>query len=97
MTLTRTYNDPAKQLARQKLKEFIARHYSEKRRKDLKVLCFPGAEAEGEEALEVREVYDKVIVPNNPSARPKNSFLSEFRTLTDQIKKHNKDIKNSKI
>jgi hypothetical protein len=60
---TRTYNDPAKQLSRIKLREFIERHFSEKKRKDLRVLCLPGAEAEGEEALEVKEVYDPLGIP----------------------------------
>ncbi len=59
----KTYNDPAKQLARTKLREFIAKHYSERKIRDLKVLCFPGAEAEGEEALEVKEVYDSLGIP----------------------------------
>jgi hypothetical protein len=58
----KTYNDPVKALARDKQKEFIRRHFPKKKLEKLKVLCFPGAEAVGEEALEVREVYDELGV-----------------------------------
>jgi len=48
-----TYNDPAKQRSREKLLEFIKKHLSFRKPRDLRVVCFPGAEVEGEEALEV--------------------------------------------
>lgn len=58
-----TYNDPAKQRSREKLLDFIRKHLSFRKPKDLRVVCFPGAEIEGEEALEVREVYDRLGIP----------------------------------
>ena len=60
----KTYKDPVKALAREKVKEFISRAYPDpKRRRKLNVLCFPGAEVEGEEALEVRHIYDQLAIP----------------------------------
>ncbi len=59
----KTYNDPAKQLWREKLREFIVRQFPDRLvRKNLRVACFPGAEQEGEEALEVIEVYDQIDI-----------------------------------
>ena len=59
-----SYNDPVKQLAREKLASFIERTlFTYKRPRDVRVLCFPGAEKIGEEALEVKEVYDKLGIP----------------------------------
>ncbi len=62
--MSKTYNDLAKKLWREKLKEFIAKQYSDRLvRQKLRVACFPGAEVEGEEALEVKEVYDPLGIP----------------------------------
>lgn len=62
--MTKSYNDSVKQKAREKFRNFIARNLlSFKRSNQVKVVCFPGAEVEGEEALEVREVYDKLGIP----------------------------------
>ena len=59
-----TYNDPVKQVARNKLCDFIARNLlSSKSPKGITVVCFPGAEYKGEEALEVKEVYDHLGIP----------------------------------
>lgn len=62
--MVRTYHDPVKQLAREKLREFIKKRLlSSKNPEDLRVVCFPGAEVKGEEALEVKEVYDPLGIP----------------------------------
>jgi len=59
-----TYKDPVKQKSREKQREFIAKNLlSFKKPKDVRVVCFPGAEAEGEEALEVKEIYDSLGIP----------------------------------
>ncbi len=58
-----TYDNPVKAIARAKLRDFIAKHYTAGQKRNLKVLCFPGAEADGEEALEVKEVYDALGIP----------------------------------
>lgn len=60
----KSYNDPAKQQARMKLKDFIEKHLlTHKKPQELRVLCFPGAEQDGEEALEVKEIYDTLGIP----------------------------------
>jgi len=59
----KSYNDPAKQKTREKQREFIRQHLSHKRARDTIVACFPGAEKEGEEALEVKEIYDPLGIP----------------------------------
>tara|TARA_Y100000310_G_scaffold295459_1_gene326785 strand:- start:1005 stop:2414 length:1410 start_codon:yes stop_codon:yes gene_type:complete len=60
------YDDPIKQASREKLKDFIEKHLlTRKRPKDIKVLCFPGAEREGEEALEVKLIYDQLGIPRS--------------------------------
>ncbi len=56
-----TYIDPAKSVSRDRIREFIGRNYA--RPSKLSVLCFPGAEAQGQEALEVKEVYDPLNIP----------------------------------
>ncbi len=62
--MSKTYNDPAKQLSRQKLRDFIQKTVlSKKRAKDVRVVCFPGAEVEGEEGLEIKEIYDPLGIP----------------------------------
>ena len=58
-----TYNDPIKAKSREKLYEFIKRNLHFKDPKEMKVMCFPGAENKGEEALEVKEVYDRLGIP----------------------------------
>jgi hypothetical protein len=62
--MTKSYQDPVKQKAREKLREFIKSNLlSIKRPEDVKVVCFPGAEQDGQEALEVKEVYDPLGIP----------------------------------
>lgn len=60
--MVKSYDDPTKRKARDKLREFISKN-STKPIKDVKVVCFPGAEIEGEEALEVKEIYDALGIP----------------------------------
>jgi len=60
--MVRSYNDPAKQKARQRLLVFIKKHLKVKP-ETARVLCFPGAEVQGEEALEVTEIYDRLGIP----------------------------------
>jgi len=62
--MARTYNDPVKAKAREKLRDFIARNIlNRKKPKEVTVACFPGAEVDGEEALEVKQVYDALGIP----------------------------------
>ncbi len=61
--MVRSYDDPLKRQAREKLRHFIARKLAFKKPSDIKVVCFPGAEVEGEEALEVKEIYDPLGIP----------------------------------
>jgi hypothetical protein len=62
--MVRSYNDPAKQKAREKLTEFIGKNLLNFRKPNqVRVVCFPGAEVEGEEALEIKEVYDSLGIP----------------------------------
>ena len=61
--MDKSYNDSIKQKSREKLKEFIARNLYFKRPKDIRVVCFPGAEKIGEEAIEVKEIYDPLGIP----------------------------------
>lgn len=63
--MSKSYNDPVKTISRDKQRDFIARHLSYKKSRDIRVLCLPGAEQEGEEALEVREVYDPLGIPRS--------------------------------
>jgi|GEM_PF-5634919 len=59
-----TYDDPAKARSREFLWEAIASFLlSARDPKDIIVACFPGAEKKGEEALEVKEVYDTLGIP----------------------------------
>lgn len=60
--MSKSYDDPVKAEARSKLRSFIERN-SLKRFEDLRVLCFPGAEVEGQEALEVKQIYDALGIP----------------------------------
>lgn len=62
--MSRTYNDPVKEIARSRWKSFLQRHVLTRRKpRDVRVVCFPGAEVEGEEALEVKEIYDPLGIP----------------------------------
>lgn len=61
--MARSYNDPVKEESRARLRSFIQRHLSFRRPNDIRVLCLPGAEHEGEEALEVKQVYDPLGIP----------------------------------
>ena len=60
----KSYDDPAKRASRDKLREFIKNNLLTARRpSEVKVLCFPGAEQDGQEAIEVKEVYDPLGIP----------------------------------
>lgn len=61
--MAKSYNDPVKQKARERQREFIKRNLSFRNPRDINVLCFPGAETDGEEAIEVREIYDQLGIP----------------------------------
>lgn len=61
--MANTYNDPVKQKAREKQREVIRKHFDFKSPSEIKVVCFPGAEVKGEEAIEVREIYDPLGIP----------------------------------
>lgn len=62
--MSKTYQDSIKQKSREKLREFIARNLlTFMNPKDVKVVCFPGAEVEGEEAIEIKEIYDPLGIP----------------------------------
>ena len=62
--MVKSYVDPAKQLARIKQREFIQKNLLPFKRPDqIYVLCFPGAENEGEEALEYFEIYKPLGIP----------------------------------
>jgi hypothetical protein len=64
--MDKSYNDPAKQKSREKLREFIRKNLvSVKKSRDVRVVCLPGAGKEGEEALEVKEVYDPLGIPRS--------------------------------
>ena len=64
--MVKTYNDPIKKKSREKIKEFVVKNLLKFRKpKDLKVVCFPGAEIGGEEALEIKEVYDPIGIPRS--------------------------------
>ena len=60
--MVKSYIDSVKQKARDKLREFIANNLKSDY-KNARVLCFPGAEHKGEEALEIKEVYDVLGIP----------------------------------
>jgi len=59
----KTYNDPAKQKSRVKIREFIRANSDHKPLEDFQVVCFPGAEQKGEEGLEIFEIYDELGIP----------------------------------
>jgi hypothetical protein len=60
----KSYEDPVKEKSREKLREFIRRNVLKyKSPRDVKILCFPGAEQDGQEALEVKSVYDPLRIP----------------------------------
>ncbi len=70
-------NDPSKHLWRQKIIDFVRKHYSEKQIRNLKVLCLPGPEM-----LEVFEIYDELGVKRkNIVGLEKN--LAEYEALAD--------------
>jgi len=62
--MSSTYQDPCKQKSRKKQRDFIARNLLRfKKPSDVRVVCFPGAELDGEEALEIKEIYDPLGIP----------------------------------
>ena len=59
-----SYNDSAKNKAREKFRTYIKEHLLRyKSPRNVKVVCFPGAEVKGEEALEIKEVYRPLDIP----------------------------------
>ncbi|MBS3147450.1 hypothetical protein J4219_01035, partial [Candidatus Woesearchaeota archaeon] len=60
--MSKSYNDPVKEKSRKALEQFVRMHLSFKRPKRIEVLCFPGAEQEGEAGLELK-VYDTLGIP----------------------------------
>lgn len=86
--MTKTYNDPVKQKTREKLEDFIRRNILlHKKPEEIKVLCFPGAEQDGEEAIEVKEVYDKLGIK-----RENITGLEIEKTRYERLKKANLGI-----
>lgn len=62
--MVKSYYDPIKQKSREKLKDFITKNLlTFKKPSQTRVVCFPGAEVEGEEAIEIKEVYDYLNIP----------------------------------
>jgi len=62
--MAKSYKDSVKAQAREKWRSFLeGTVLSRKKAQDVRVVCFPGAEVQGEEALEVREVYDPLGIP----------------------------------
>jgi len=55
--MVKSYDDPMKKKARQELRTFISQNLRVSP-SEARVVCFPGAEYDGEEALEIKEVYD---------------------------------------
>ncbi|MBN1544043.1 hypothetical protein JW898_01120 [Candidatus Woesearchaeota archaeon] len=61
--MPKSYDDPVKQLSREKLRDFIVKYgFPHRKPEDTRVVCFPGAEPDGV-AIEVTEVYDKLGIP----------------------------------
>lgn len=58
----KSYADPVKAKSRDALEKFVRTHLSFKKPKKLEVLCFPGAEQDGEAGLELA-VYDRLGIP----------------------------------
>tara|TARA_Y100000310_G_scaffold306362_1_gene347439 strand:+ start:5108 stop:6670 length:1563 start_codon:yes stop_codon:yes gene_type:complete len=74
------YNDPAKELSRLKLRRFISKEVLPYRRaKDVKILCFPGAEHEYDVALELLQVYDPLGIPRENIVGLENSHKRRKR------------------
>jgi len=59
----KSYNDPAKKLSRDKQREFISDKLKFLKPDEINVVCFPGAEVTGEEAIEIKEIYDSLNIP----------------------------------
>jgi hypothetical protein len=77
-------NDPAKELWRRKMVEFIKGNYRWSELKNAKVLCLPGPEM-----LEVFEVYDQLGIrrKNIFGAEDKKSELIKLTQLNDSLEK----------
>lgn len=64
--MSQTYNDPTKEKARGKQRDFIKRNLlSFKDPKQIRVVCFPGAEVDGEAGLEITSIYDPLGIPRS--------------------------------
>lgn len=62
--MAKSYDDPVKSESRTRLRKFIEKNLLPfARPRDIKVLCFPGAEQDGQEGLEIKEVYDPLKIP----------------------------------
>jgi hypothetical protein len=63
--MPKSYIDPDKQLSRVMLLNFIRKYWQKLSNyaDEMRVICLPGAENEGEEALEVIEIYDQLKIP----------------------------------
>ncbi len=61
--MEKTYNDPVKQIARERLRAFCEK-YLQKDPRPMEVFCFPGAEKEGQEGLELA-IYDAMGIPRH--------------------------------
>ncbi len=66
--MPKTYVDPVKSKYRQRLRTFVERHLrqqlkKDKSRKQIKVACLPGAENDGEEGIEIYEIWDRLGIP----------------------------------
>lgn len=74
-------NDKKKELHRQKVKEFVKKHYSKERLKELRVLCLPGREL-----IEMEQIWDPLGV------RGSNVTAAEINNeCADEIRHRNKD------
>jgi hypothetical protein len=87
--MRKTYNEPAKALSRAKLLQFISKYFYclGKTTKTLRVICFPGAENDGEEGLEVIEIYDQLKLP-----RPNIYGFEKNATRAQRLAKANLGI-----
>jgi len=83
--MAKSYSDPVKQKSRGKLQEFIVKHFGTNL-KNLRVLCFPGAEQEGEVGLELK-VYDALGIP-----RKNITGLEIDKRRAERLKKANLGI-----
>jgi hypothetical protein len=58
-----TYLDPIKEESRQRVLTYLHQFFRNQPKQNLSVLCFPGAEATGQEGLEIKSIYDPFGIP----------------------------------